>query len=250
MATSWLMTGIGRFTTATWQGEMASIGIRGICSDAGSPSHPFISQSLPSFDAVAAGTSASTTHTTANYGSVGVGNYHQTNQNSMAEAMWTYLNTIKAYQTSNFAWQEIRLSAVTNTGSIVNGASVFTITAPLAGTATITAAQPPQAAMVVSVQTGGRGPRNRGRQYVPIHQGSVLNGDGVFDTTSRTAVRGGFKTLVDSINALTGIRAAVVSVEHQTYSDITNLRTGDEVDTQRKRRNYRRESYTSSAVTS
>jgi hypothetical protein len=247
VANRWQCVGVGNFLSGAWNGELATMSFSGVARDTGSFGTDDINQALPEFAAVPSGASSTTAHCTVSYGSEGVGGWTEANQNSIIEAMWTFLNTLKAYQASAFSWGEIRLSAIESTGAVVNGATVATITSPLQGTPTMNA--PPQLAVASSHVTGGRGPRNRGRNYMPIHSyTSNSTTDGLVATSVKTAVNNAAKAFIDTVNAVSGLRTAVVSGTHQTYSDITAVRVGDEFDTQRRRKNGRRETYTTLTV--
>lgn len=240
---------VGRFTAGTWVGEMASVGFSGPVVDTGAMGPGHINAGLETFNASADGSAGTTTHFNVNYGSVGTVGWAKATQNAIAEGAWAWLNALKAYQSADFAWQEVRLSAVEADGTVVNGASVFTMISPLAGgAATMNVA--PQNAVVASLQTGGRGPRNRGRMYLPIHTNTAVTTGGLVASAVNTALRAATKTLIDTVNGLLVARMSVVSATHQTYSDIVNVRCGDEIDTQRRRRNGRLETYSSTAVTS
>jgi len=245
MANSWRLVAIGSYNSGTWQGEIAQIGISGACSDAGAITSGQINANLPTFDAVAAGTSGSSTHMTFSFGANGVGAYNEANQKTVCEAMWTFLGTIVNVQPTSFTWKEIRLSAIATDGHVVNGATVGTITSPVAGLGTMN--QPPQASLVQSFVTGGRGPRNRGRMYVPASS-MTLGTDGKAPSTWPASVNPAARTMILAINAVTGWQACVVSRTHSTFSSITATRTGDEVDSQQRRRRHRRETYTQLAI--
>lgn len=247
MANRWQCVGIGSFNSGAWNGELATVGFSGVARDTGAFGIDVINEGLIEFAAVPSGASGSTTHLTVSYGSEGVGGWTEANQDSIMEAMWTFLNALKGYQSSDFSWKQIRLSAITSGGAVVNGATVGTITTPLVGPAVMSA--PPQLAVASSHVTGGRGPRNRGRNYIPIHAYSgASTTDGLVATGVKTAVNNAAKAFIDTVNAITGVRCGVVSALHQTYSDITAVRVGDEFDTQRRRKNGRREIYTSLTV--
>jgi len=247
VANRWLCVGVGSFNSGAWTGELATMSFSGACRDTGAFGTDDINQALVEFDAVPTGTSSTTTHLTVSFGSEGIGGWNNANQEGILEAMYEFLDDLKAYQATTFTWKEIRLSAITSAGQVVNGATVGAINTPIAGTATMNA--PPQLAVASSHQTGGRGPRNRGRNYVPIHTYTGnTGGDGLVGTGVKTAVNNAAKAFIDTVNAISGIRTAVVSGTHQTYSDITAVRIGDEFDTQRRRKNGRPETYTTLTV--
>lgn len=241
MATSWQAVGIGKWASGTWQGEMASVSISGVGADSGGSFPGVINGAVDEFNAVASGVTGTSTHMTWTHGWDGSAAGAVANQRTIGEAMWAYLNWAKLYIADTFQWQEVRVSAINADGSVVNGASVGSITAPIAGTLGVTF--PPQTAIVASLVTGGRGPRCRGRIYLPCHH-FTSSGDSLIGSSDRGAVNTNTKTLINAINAITGIRAGVVSRTHGTWSDITAVRCGDELDTQRRRRYRRRENYT------
>jgi len=245
MANSWHCVAYGTYDSGVWVGELATMSLSGAARDTGSFSAGEINVGLIEYDAVATGTSGSSTHFTWAYGSNGIGAWTEANQNAIGEAMWGFLTAVKGYQPTTFSWKEVRISAISSAGPVVNGASVGTITTPIVGTGSMSA--PPQNAIVSSLVTGGRGPRNRGRLYIPA-PGAAPTTDGLLSTGMKTAVNNGSKALVNAVDAVSGLRAAVVSRTHATYSDITKVRVGDEFDTQRRRRNGRRETYTVLAV--
>lgn len=247
MANSWHVTAVGKWNSGAWTGEIGTVGFSGIGNPSGSG--PDINASLPEFGAIADGSTGTTSHCSVSYGSNAFGDtaWSHSNQDAIAEATWALLGAFKVGTPTTFSWQEIRLSAIERVGGkdeVVNGASVYTITAPLAGSYAMS--HPPQIATCLSLRTGGRGPRNHGRIFIPTPATTVTS-DGLLNASDAGPWRTAMKTCLTTIGALTGVRAAVVSRTHQTYSDITGIRTGDEMDTQRRRRNKRAETYTTLA---
>lgn len=245
MANSWSAVAVGAWASGAWLGEIATCKFSGAARDSGSFSAGAINADLPEFAAVPSGATSSSTHFTWSFGSEGVGGWTQANQMAIGEAMWTWLNAIKVLQSSAWRWNEVRVSAINADGTVVNGATVGTITSPLSGTGT--QAMPPQIAAVSSLATGGRGPRNRGRLYIPCTQ-ITLAADALIGSSTKTTVNNATRALVNDTNAISGVRGAVVSRVHATYSDIVSVRIGDELDTQRRRRNGRKESFTVLAI--
>lgn len=244
MATSWYANAVGTFNSGAWTGELVSCGIRGRAIDGGGSFSPVINSPLDEFNALPTGDTGSSTHCTINFGSVGSGGWSKANQSIIAEAMWQWATDTKSFVGTLFSWKEVRVSAVNADGSIVNGASVYTITAPVVGTGTMT--QPPQSAMVQSIVTGGRGPRNRGRIYLP-HATQSGSSDALFSSGERGTLNTATKAMYTAINAASGLEAGVVSQTHQTFSTPIAFRVGDEFDTQRRRRAGRKETYVSVA---
>ncbi len=242
MANRWQLVIKGEFTAGEWNGEIATMSFSGVCRDSGAFTPPVINEALPAFAAVPTGSTDTTTHMNVSFGAAGVGAYTEANQKLVLELGWTFLDSINTYQVDDFSWNEIRLSAFESDGTVVNGATVGTITAPVAGAAS-SLGLPPQTAVVCSHRTGGRGPRNRGRNYMPMHTTSGLQSDALVLAALKTNLNNYTKAVIDGVAAISGWNCAVVSSTHQTYSDIVAVSVGDEIDTQRRRRNDRRETY-------
>jgi len=245
MANSWRAVAYGAFDSGAWAGEIATIGFSGAARDSGSFSGTAIDEALPEFAAVPSGGSDSSTHYTWAFGSSGVGAWTEANIMAIGEVLWEYLDDIKGYQCSTFSWLEARISAINSDGTVVNGASVGTITGGLNPTGTQDT--PPQQSIVSSMVTAGRGPRNRGRLYIPVHVSANATG-ALVSSGAISAVNTATKTAINAYNAISGIRCGVVSRTHGTYSDVTFVRAGNQYDTQRRRREGVRETYTSLAM--
>lgn len=239
MATLLKVTAQGRFSSGAWLGEEAQIGWNLISIPGGS--FDTINVPLPAFSASpAASTGVSGLYTvTQGWG----GALSIADQEDVADCVHAYLNSVRIYQTGAFRWEEIRVAAIEADGSYVNGASFFTLTTPLPGTGG-TPDGAPQDAVVTSVVSGGRGPRNRNRWYLPYHEN--VDGNGLVPSATITALLGFANTLYDSFAAVGGgglVKPVVASQTYQTYSDVIAHRIGDELDNQRRRRNARPETY-------
>lgn len=238
----------GEFTTGPWTGEMAQIGMSIIGADGTSFLTPAINEALPTFTANPGGGSEVVAGLgTVDYGSFNAnpGAWSKANQKAFASALQTYLGVIKAHQASDFRWSELRLSAIQADGHVINGATVVTLATPIAGT-DATMDFPPQLSCVQSLVTGGRGSRNRGRWYVPLHSGSGTATGGLMLTATSTTLNTAAKALRTAIQAAPDLNVdmAVVSSTHQTYSSITQFRGGNHIDTQRRRSYGVPETYT------
>lgn len=242
MANRWQLVLKGGFGAGTWNGEIATMSFSGVCRDTGSFTPPVINEALPAFAAVPTGSTDTTAHLNVSFGAAGVGAYTEANQKLVLELAWNFANSIRTYQVDDFGWAEVRLSAFESDGSVVNGATVGTFTASVAGAAA-TLNLPPQTAVVCSHRTGGRGPRNRGRNYMPLHTTNGLSTDALVLGALKTNLNTYTKAFIDGVAAISGWNCSVVSSTHQTYSDIVAVSVGDEIDSQRRRRNDRRESY-------
>lgn len=229
---------LGEWFAGTWLGETAQIGVT-----LAMPGTSGINDPLDPFVATAAGGSGSWTSGTYTLG--WDGELDLAAQEDAADAMVVYANAVDQWQSDEFHWNEVRVAALNTDGSYVNGASVFTIGTPVAGDSTSMAA-PPQSALVTTLRTGGRGPRNRGRWYLPIHSTTVYDiSAGIISGATLTTANAAANALLDGLNTLGAslMGPAVVSMVHQTRSDITATAIGDEMDSQNRRRHQRRESY-------
>lgn len=222
----------GVFTAGLWGAEEAQMGWSLRAGEA-PVAGVAIDSDLPTFIALPSGGSGSWAGGTYSLG--WTGDLGVTEQEVLAVAALTFAGDVDQWQSDDFAWNEIRISAFNPDGSVVNGASVFTIGTPVAGDAT-TMNLPPQNAIVSSFITGGRGARNRGRNYMPLHTATALADGAVFGSSNRTTLLTAQANCMGAMGAGGVVYPAVISMAHGTYSDIVTLRVGDLVDTQRRRR--------------
>lgn len=247
IARRWRAVVVGRYTSGVWQGEEAQIGVSGWLSDLEPTwTPPAIDQNLPSSVVnpgggveVAAGLG------TVNYAAEGPGDggFTKANQKAIAGIMRDYVNAVKAFQSNTFRWQEVRLSAFQADNKVINGATVVVLESPIVGT-DATQDFPPQTAVVQSFTTSGRGSRNRGRLYIPVHSSNAAaSGSGTVAGSTQTTVNTASKAMWDALEALTKLGPAVVSPTHQTFSEVVTFRVGDRFDTQRRRAGSVRETF-------
>lgn len=114
---------------------------------------------------------------------------------------------------------------------------------------------PPDTALAISFHSAYRGPRRaNGRIYLPPQMPDLTAG-GRIASDALTAIAFNAQTVVDNLNDLpgfdvgTGPRLAVVSRRSETgaapvCTEVNEIRVGDVLDTQRRRGNKLRESYT------
>lgn len=249
MATAkrWRGVIVGRFNSGLWQGEEAQMGVGGWLSDSDPNwTSPAIDTPLPTATVnPGGGVEVVAGLGTVNYGAEGAGasGFSKTNQKSIAGLLRDYVNALKAFQANTFSWQEVRLSAFQADGKVINGATVVVLETPIVGTDS-TQDLPPQTAVVQSLTTSGRGARNRGRIYIPIHSSNAAaSGSGTVATSTQTTVNNAGKALWDALEALTHIGPAVVSPTHQSFSELVTFRVGNRFDTQRRRAGGVRESF-------
>lgn len=238
----WRASLLGEFSSGSWQGEQAQTGISGICADGGGDLPPVILAPLPTFSATGTADVGTWSKGTVQYGSVGPGRWTKANQDSLALALWTFANSIKPFQASTFRWTEIRVAALLANGDYINGASIYTISTPLVGGLT---GQPDVTkAACMSLRSGGRSPRARGRMFLPYHQAVTSEDPSLIPTVQQDALLGFTEQLVNDTTLVAGaFSSAVISRVALAYSTITEVRIGDEFDRIQSRRRQRREVY-------
>lgn len=238
----WQLNLIGRYSSGTWLGEMAQVGIRGTIEESGGFFPPVILAPYGSFAADPTGDSETTTDFQITYGALGPDAWSKPAQKQAAAAMKAFGTAIKTFVPAAFRWEEIRLSAFTSANSVINGATVFQYVTPEVGSGA-TMSGTPNKAVVASLVTGGRGPKARGRMYLPAPQ-VALSTDGTVSSSTRTTVNTAVRNLVVELAAIDNWYPGVVSTTHNVWSSITAVRTGDEFDNQSRRRAQRKEQYT------
>lgn len=102
---------------------------------------------------------------------------------------------------------------------------------------------PNEVACCVSMQTGLRGPRNRGRLYLGGLTADLMASGGVFDATKVGQISTAMADLVHRINTGTGARLHVVSRAYATSVGINGVSVGQVPDSQRRRRRSQLENY-------
>lgn len=254
------MTAHGTYPTGAWVGESAQIGLRFsyqpvvtaplkgdiyVPQEGGDIAADFGSQ---------AGTHGTLAKTwTARVGPVGsTENVDAGAQIDLAEDFWTFLNTAKSYQPSEFKWTHVKIAAVDTLGAIPRVASVYTFSTALAG-ASASGALPPQVAFALSTRANLVGRRGRGRIYLPALATNMLATDGTVNTTNATALRTAFKNLIDAVQNQPGYtqNMPVVFVGSHDSADVVRpveIRTGNRLDTIQSRRRQVAESYTVTAL--
>jgi hypothetical protein len=253
------MTAHGSYPSGSWLGESAQIGIRAaFAPTASAPLKGDIWTPTPGGDITndfgsLAGTNGTLAKTwKARVGPVGsTENMDAAAQVDWAEDMRKFLNAIKSYQSPDFRWTHIKVAAVTADGKTPVVASIYTLTAPIAGGGT--GALPPQVAMALSTRANLVGRRGRGRVYVPALSASNLASDGTIMSGNANAMRAAFKTLIDDVQAQPGLTqhlpiVFVGSADSATVVRPIEVRTGNRMDTIQSRRRQVPESYTTTAL--
>lgn len=141
----------------------------------------------------------------------------------------------------------VRLEVRDDTSDGLIGISEYTLPTPWGGGTPVTL--PPQAAVVVSLRTTTPGGSGRGRIYWPA-LGATLNSTGRLTSPTTDTVATGFKTYFASVRGalatafpLIGFDLAVRSKTTRTTPHVVRLQVGNIIDTQRRRRDAIRESY-------
>lgn len=110
---------------------------------------------------------------------------------------------------------------------------------------TATGGAPPQVAAVISlIGKGSLSRRGKGRMYHGP-TGSTFTGNGTLPSTCGTGLQTATKTMINAINLIPGTRVANISLANGQFYDVSQIRMGDLLDTQRRRRAQRDEVYTS-----
>lgn len=252
MATFLQVTARGGFTTGAWSGEVAQCGWSFPVVDFDPLTTQVTNADIeePTYDD--AGGSGTWAYGTYLQGFAG-DDLPQAAQQSVADAVYAWMNALRVYQAGAFKWQQIVQQLIQYDDVPPTGwgqkfeSSTYSITGGLAGTWTSSQDLPPQCAVAVSHYTESSGSRNRGRVYVPFAK--ALGSTQLLSSTDIDLLGA---TEVDLLTAVATIALpgslhlcpAVVSRKFVSYSSISEVRVGDEVDTQRRRKNARTETYT------
>jgi hypothetical protein len=112
------------------------------------------------------------------------------------------------------------------------------------------APNPPQIAMAVSLGTTLRGPRGRGRFYIPAPAAAVEVNTGLIPTANQTFVQGKVVAFLNALNAISQQGNVVIASSFGFSTPVTTVRVGRALDTIRSRRTSVVEGYsTPTAVT-
>lgn len=96
----------------------------------------------------------------------------------------------------------------------------------------------PQVAGVVTLQTGLRGPQNRGRIFLGP-AGEDAQAAGVLTPAGRTAMIGGWAAFLAALAAASPqIELGVASYAHSTFHEVSSIRVNSYMGTQRRRARY------------
>ncbi len=252
------VTAHGEYTAAAWLGEKAQFGIRlPMATGASEPTKGTIWTPISNGDvAVDAGSQAGTNGTltrtwTARIGPTGSpDNCDATMQADLGDDVWTFLNAIKSYLTSNFRWTHVKIAPILADGTYGAPSAVYTFTTPLVGTDG-TGALPPEVAIAVSLRAPIIGRRGRGRIYIPgLGKSATIASDGTVASSCATALRDAMGVLVTNLENIPGTEdhGPLVSVFSAGAANVvrpSQVRVGSHFDAQRRRQHQVVETYVS-----
>ena len=186
-------------------------------------------------------------------GGLGTNAWEYADQLALANAIYSFMNAIKARVSSKFAWNRIKLSPVGPDGKNAAGPTVFSIKTPFVGTDS-GQQLPPQNSVALSFVRRIPGRRGRGRMFIPAVGTGATTNDGMVASTPNTTYRNAGKGLDTAIKAMGGAsdweyRLVVTSAASANYVLPSQVRVGNILDTQRRRRNAVRETFTSDNLT-
>jgi hypothetical protein len=167
----------------------------------------------------------------------------------LANDVRTFMMAVRGVQHTGFRWTSVKIAPIeVGTGKYLAPATTYGLKAPIAGTSAT--ALPPQDAIVLSLRAPVVGRRGRGRIYLPAIGVSALTADGKIGSTARNTVGNAFRDLRDDIEDLPGtdlfqVRVAIMSANSLTAVLPTEVRVGDQFDTQRRREDQVSENYLS-----
>lgn len=253
------ITAHGEFSNASWSDEKAQFGVRVVFAEAESAplmGEIFVPQT--NGDAVSDFGTQTGTHGTltktwkARIGAVGsVENCNATTQIDFAEDVWTFLNSLTAYQWSGWRWTHVKIAAIDAAGATVGSGATYTFTTPLAGQRTNP--MTPQAALALTLRANIVGRKGRGRIFLPGLARDLMDANALVDSTSRTALRASFKSYIDNVQNMAGLTqhlpiVVVMSAGAAQAVRPAEIRIGDRFDTIKSRRAQVTEVYQSTPL--
>lgn len=119
----------------------------------------------------------------------------------------------------------------------------FVGSAPLVVAGSSVSTMPNQVAIVVTLETGFSGRRNRGRYYLPCSRLATLT-LGQIPSATVTAIALNAKTFLDAVNSAAGQPVSVLSQVAGSAKPVTAVRVDSKFDIQRRRANREPASFT------
>lgn len=158
-----------------------------------------------------------------------------------------YWTPLRSTIPESVAWNTTKVSCI-NAAGVTTLSGEYTFATPFDGLSS-GAAMPPECAVVASLRTGVPGGRYRGRMFLPPFHAAVLTNAGQLETAHRDAVASAVALALSGWNAVSDSPDAAVASDAGEFSTvITQVRVGNVVDAQRRRRNAIPEAYYISAV--
>jgi len=153
---------------------------------------------------------------------------------ALVSPVTTWWNAIKGKISTAYTLQGISMYAYSfPTPTALFQAESAAIASP--GTLTGTGS-PIDTCLVVSLRTGIPGRSQRGRMYLPCHEGATVT-TGMLASATATLYNTSTKALFDTANTLTTNKVVVVSRTHGSYETVKSLVADNKPDVQRRREN-------------
>lgn len=250
------VTAHGKWTSTAFLGETAQIGLRlAITEGANEPAKGTIFTPEANGDVVQdsgtqAGTNGVLTRTwAARLGPTGsTDNADATMQADLGDDMWTFLNSVKGAQHSDFRWTHVKIAPILVGGVYGAPSATYTFNSELPGSGT-GSCMPPEVAIAYSLRAPIIGRRGRGRFYLPAPSTSAfLATDGTVTLSTRQTHVSYVSTLIANLQDIPGIETygptvAIGSASSLTFVRPTEVRIGSHFDAQRRRQDQAVESY-------
>lgn len=233
-----------------WDGEISMWGIR-LLVDTAIPDLATGLRDLQAFLVNDAAVVSTTTHLNKQQGWTGDAsggtNVTDADQDAIAEAAWSFVDTLKSYIPNSYHVESIRLYALDDNLRAPVAPCIYVPSTTLAGTGS--SALPPQVALVVSTNSATIGRKGRGRFYVGPLANGAISADGKAGSTVRSTALNGAQTLlnalrIDGTGTATAYAPVTVHRGTTTCSVINKVRVDELFDTQRRRRNRVSGTYT------
>lgn len=182
----------------------------------------------------------------------GASNPTQAFADAIKTAWQTFVTTASTGMSNTVTSNQVKVSQLGTDGKTILEDTIFSNWAtPINGTNSTTLF-PPQISLAATLASSlPRGLGAKGRMYLPGIMHPLISG-GVISTANQTSVGTNLKTFLDAVNtaAPVGSRVILASEGHkktgtgQLNKVVTSVRVGNVYDTQRRRRNGIRETYT------
>jgi hypothetical protein len=243
-------------TTSVWVGETAvwgwRIAVRNNTTQLDKNTGTF---DLESFDVDDASATLTSTHMDidqawAGHDSITNAIISDNNIETLCDLAWDYFNSVKAKLVSDWELESVRLYPINVQGVMATLAPI--IATPITAIAGSGTGVSPTLAVVTSTDSATKGRSGRGRWYIgPWYAGGASTNQ-LISSTDADIVGNAGKALFDGIRDMTGTLGGEPRFTPVTWhravpgtaSVIKEVRVGDEVDRQARRRRQRAETYT------